>query len=145
MSAIKTRLRVTAAAAAIGAATVLTPVTASAAPVAPAPAAPVQQVVGGVSEAPGDFLYYSRVISLQLVASSIRFNSAILEARALRLQQYADRYPNTFFGRWAAAAAERTIARYNAYGEFNLSACRGSEGIQVGPYGVVSRGCASAT
>ncbi|MEZ0342934.1 hypothetical protein ACAG25_23495 [Mycobacterium sp. pV006] len=146
MSAFVTKFQVTAAAVAMGAAVAFTPAAASATPaVQQVAAAPVQQMAGGVAEAPGDLLYYSRVISLQFVAASIRFNSEILERRALRLQSYADRYPDTLFGRWAAAAAQRTIERYNAYGQFELSACRGSEGIQVGPYGNVTRGCASTT
>ncbi|BBX18012.1 hypothetical protein CRI77_15275 [Mycolicibacterium duvalii] len=145
MNAIKTKLQVTAAAAAIAAGAAFAPGAAHAAPAVQAPAAPVQQVAGGVSEAPGDLLFYSRVISLQIAAANIRFRSFILESRAERLQAYADRYPGTAFGEWAAAAAQRTLERRAAYGQLSFSACRGDSGIQVGPYGTVTRSCVTST
>lgn len=140
MNAIATKFKVTAAALALGAGAALTPAVAHSAPAVQVPAAPVQQVVGGVAEAPGDFIYYSRVVSLQVLAANIRFTSAVLESRANRLQAYAAAYPNTLFGQWAAQAAQRTLERRAAYGALTFSACRGDSGIQVGPYGTVTSG-----
>ncbi|MGE2736475.1 hypothetical protein [Mycolicibacterium vaccae] len=140
MSAIATKFKVTTAALAVGASAAFTPVVASAAPATPVPAAPVQQVVGSVSEAPGDFFYYASVISLQIAASSIRFRSAVLDNRAERLRTYAARFPDTAFGRWAAAAAVRVEQRRAAYGAISFSACRDGQGVSVGPYGTVTRG-----
>lgn len=140
MNAIATKIQVTAAAAAIAATTALAPVVANAAPAVQVPAAPVSQVVGELPQAPGDLLYWGQVASLQFVASQIRFRSFILDSRAQRLQAYATLHPDTFFGRWAAAAAVRLEARRAAYGDISFSACRNGTGLQVGPYGTVTAG-----
>ncbi|MGE2736471.1 hypothetical protein [Mycolicibacterium vaccae] len=141
MNAIATKFQVTVAAAAVAATTALTPVVANAAPVdLQVPAAPVSQVVGELPQAPGDFLWFVQVTSLQATGSIIRARTAYLDSRAQKLQAYAALNPNTFFGRWAAAAAERLIERRNAYGSLSFSACRGGTGISVGPYGTVSAG-----
>lgn len=141
MNAVVKKLQVGVAAFAVGASAAFTPAVANAAPAVQVPTAPVQQVAGGVAEAPGDLLFYSRVISLQIVAANIRFRSNILESRAQRLQAYADKYPGTAFGEWAAAAAQRTLERRAAFGQLSFTACRGDSGIQVGPYGTVTSGC----
>lgn len=146
MKAITTKIQVSAAAAAIAAGAAFAPAAATAAPAVQVPAAPVQQMVGGVSEAPGDLLYYSQVISLQVVAANIRFRSFVLDSRAQRLAAYAARYPDTAFGRWAAAASERLQQRRAAYGDISFAACRGNSGISVGPYGTITTGpCTGAT
>ncbi|MGE2836592.1 hypothetical protein [Mycobacterium sp. SMC-4] len=139
MTAVVTKLQVGAAALAVGAAAAFTPVAANAAPAVSTPAAPVHQVIGELPQAPGDFMYYSRVISLQIAASSIRFRTAVLDRRATRLEEYAAKYPNTWFGRQAAATAERLRERRAIYGGITFSACHNGSGIQVGPYGTVTR------
>ncbi|MGE2728588.1 hypothetical protein ACQI4F_03850 [Mycolicibacterium vaccae] len=141
MNAIATKIKVSTAAVAMAATAAFAPVAANAAPAVQVPAAPaVQQVVGQLPEAPGDFLFYTQVASLQVVASIIRFRSFSLESRAQRLQAYANLNPNTFFGRLAAQTAERLITRRNALGQISFSACRDGRGISVGPYGTVTGG-----
>ncbi|MEZ0342939.1 hypothetical protein ACAG25_23520 [Mycobacterium sp. pV006] len=141
MNAIATKFQVTVAAAAVAATTALAPVVANAAPAnVHVPAAPVSQMVGELPQAPGDFLWFVQVASLQNIGTIIRARSARLDSRAQRLQAYAALNPDTFFGRWAAAAADRLIAQRNAYGQLNFSACRGGTGIAVGPYGTVTAG-----
>ncbi|UXA19282.1 hypothetical protein [Mycobacterium sp. SMC-4] len=140
MNALATKFQVGAAAVALAATTALAPVVASAAPAVQVPAAPVAQAVGELPQAPGDLLFFSQVASLQFIASNIRFRSFTLESRATRLQAYANLYPGTFFGNWAAATAERLLERRAYYGNVSFSACRGGSGIVVGPYGSVTGG-----
>ncbi|PRC46016.1 hypothetical protein C6A85_92235 [Mycobacterium sp. ITM-2017-0098] len=113
---------------------------ANAAPQVALPAAPVTQITGDFAQAPGDLLYFGQVMSIQMAGSSIRFRSSVLESRATRLEAYAARYPDTFFGRAAAQAAERARAERARLGSITLSACRDGEGIAMGPYGTVTRG-----
>lgn len=140
MNAISSKINVTAAAVVVGAAAALAPVAANAAPAVTLPAAPVNQVVGGLAEAPGDFIYASQVISLQILASNIRLRSASLDRRASRLEAYAAAHPDTFFGQRAAATALRLRDRRAGFGDISFAACRGGTGIAVGPYGTVTEG-----
>lgn len=140
MNAIATKFKVGTAAVAIAAGAAFAPAAANAAPAVQVPAAPVQQVAGDLQQAPGDLLYFFQVVSLQVVATNYRFASFVLESRAERLQAYAAAFPNTFFGRMAAASAERLTDRRARLGELNLSVCRDGSGISVGPYGTVTSG-----
>lgn len=140
MASVATKLQVAAAAAAVSVSAVFATGAANAAPQLELPTAPVSQVVGDFAQAPGDLLYFSQVISIQAAGSSIRFRTGVLERRATRLEAYAARYPDTFFGRAAAQAAERARAERARLGSITLSACRGGEGIAMGPYGTVTRG-----
>lgn len=85
MNAIAAKCQVTVAALAVGAAAAFAPVAANAAPAVQLPAAPVQQVVGDLAEAPGDFLFFSQVVSLQVAAASIRFRSYLQETLSANL------------------------------------------------------------
>ncbi len=141
MNAIATKFQVTAAALAVGAtAAFFAPIAANAAPAVQVPTAPVHQMVGDLAEAPGDFLFYTQVISLQIIASNIRWRSSSLEGRAQSLQVYAANNPGTFFGQLAAARAQTLLERRAALGALTFSACKGDKGIQVGPYGTVDGG-----
>lgn len=140
MNIITTKLNVTAAALAVGATAALAPIAANAAPAVSIPTAPVHQVVGDLAQAPGDFFYATQVISLQVLASNIRFRSASLDRRATRLEAYAAAHPDSFFGQQAAATAARLRDRRADYGDISFTACRGGSGIAVGPYGTVTSG-----
>ena len=72
MNAIATKFQVGAAALAVGASAAFVPVAANAAPAMPAPAAPVHQVVGDLAAAPGDFIWFFQVTSVQLAATFTR-------------------------------------------------------------------------
>lgn len=140
MNAISTKLNVTAAVVAIGTTAALMPIAANAAPAVPLPTVPVNQVVGGIAEAPGDLIYASQVLSLQVLAANIRARSASLDRRATRLEAYAAAHPDTYFGQRAAATAERLRDRRADFGDISFTACRGGTGLAVGPYGTVTEG-----
>lgn len=141
MNAIATKMQIAVASAALAAGTALAPTVANAAPVdVQVPAAPVAQMVGELPQAPGDFLWMMQVSSLQAVGSIVRARVARLDSRAQRLEAYAVLNPDSFFGRWAASAAQRLRDQQAAYGNLSFSACRGGTGIVVGPYGTVTAG-----
>ncbi|KRE33806.1 hypothetical protein ASG82_22375 [Mycobacterium sp. Soil538] len=140
MNAISTKLNVTAAALAVAATGALAPIAANAAPAVSLPTAPVHQMVGDLAQSPGDLLYAGQVLSLQVLASNIRFRSTSLDRRATRLEAYAAAHPDSFFGQQAAATAARLRDRRADYGDISFTACRNGSGVAVGPYGTFTSG-----
>lgn len=140
MNAIATKFQVGAAALAIGATTAFAPVTASAAPVVQAPAAPVHQVVGNYAEAPGDFIWFFQVTSVQIAASLTRSATFWTDTAIARYEARLARNPDSIFANYYQSRINALEQRRATYGQLSLSACRDGEGVTAGPYGTFTRG-----
>lgn len=140
MNAIATKFQVGAAALALGASAAFAPVAANAAPAVQVPAAPVHQVIGNVAEAPGDFIWFFQVSSVQIAATMTRSATFWTDTTISIYEAKLARNPDSIF----APFYENRIAQLNvqraAFGALSISACRDGEGISAGPYGTVTRG-----
>lgn len=140
MNAIATKFQVTAAAAAIGAAAIFTPIAANAAPVVEIQAAPVSQVVGDLAQAPGDFLWFFQVTSVQIAASIARTNTYWADSAIARYEARLTRNPDSIFANYWQSRITTLETRRAAYGQLSYSICRNGQGISAGPYGTVTTG-----
>ncbi|CAA0126133.1 Uncharacterised protein [Mycolicibacterium vanbaalenii] len=139
MNAIAAKFQVGAAALALGASAAFAPVAANAAPVVEAPAAPVQ-VMGDLAQAPGDFIWFFQVSSVQIAATMTRSATFWTDTTIAIYEAKLARNPDSIF----APFYQNRIAQLNvqraAFGALSISACRDGEGISAGPYGTVTRG-----
>ena len=139
MNAIVTKFQVGAAALAVGASAAFTPVVANAAPAVPVPAAPVQ-VVGAAPEAPGDFIWFFQVTSVQIAASLTRSATFWTDTAIARYEAKLAYNPDSIFANYYQSRINTLKQRRAAYGQLSLSACRDGEGVVAGPYGSFTRG-----
>lgn len=140
MNAIATKFQTSAAALAVGATVALSPVAANAAPAVQVPAAPVHQVVGSVAEAPGDFIWFFQVTSVQIAATLTRSATFWTDTAIARYEARLTRNPNSIFAGYYQRRIAALQERRAAYGQLNYSVCRDGQGISAGPYGTVTRG-----
>jgi hypothetical protein len=139
MNTVTTKFQVTAAAAAVAACAAFAPVAAHAAPALSLPAAPVNQIVNDFKAEPGIF-YYGTVVSLQVVGSAIKLQSAAYDRQTSRLSAYAAANPGTFFGNLAAGAVQRKLARQARLNGIAVDYCINGGSVALGPYGAVTTG-----
>ncbi|GAB3241315.1 hypothetical protein [Mycolicibacterium hippocampi] len=139
MNAIATKFQVGAAALALGATAAFAPVAANAAPAVQVPAAPVQ-VMGDIAQAPGDFIWFFQVRSVQLAATFTRSATFWTDTAIASYEGALTRRPNSIFAPfWQNRIAQLNVQR-QAFGQLSLSACRDGQGISAGPYGTVTTG-----
>lgn len=139
MTAITTKFQVGAAALAIGAAAAFVPVAANAAPVVQLPAAPVQ-IAGDLPQAPGDFIWFFQVTSVQLAATFTRSATFWTDTAIARYEAALARHPDSFFATGWQTRIGQLQAQRAAFGQLNFSVCRNGQGVTAGPYGTVTRG-----
>ena len=138
MNAIATKFQVGAAALAIGATAAFAPVAANATPAVQVPAAPVQIV--DVPQAPGDFIWFFQVTSVQLAATFTRSATFWTDTAIARYEAALVKRPDSIFAPfWQNRMAQLQVQRA-AFGQLSLSACRNGQGISAGPYGTVTSG-----
>ncbi|WP_370332359.1 hypothetical protein [Mycolicibacterium hippocampi] len=139
MNAIATKFQVGAAALALGATAAFAPVAANAAPAVEVPAAPIQ-VMGDVAQAPGDFIWFFQVRSVQLAATFTRSATFWTDTAIASYEGALARRPDSIFAPfWQNRIAQLNVQRA-AFGALSMSACRDGEGIAAGPYGTITRG-----
>lgn len=139
MNAIATKFRVGAAALAIGATAAFAPVAANAAPAVQLPAAPVQ-IAGDAPQAPGDFIWFFQVTSVQLAATFTRSATFWTDTAIARYESALARHPDSFFATGWQTRIAQLQAQRAAFGQLSLSACRNGQGVSAGPYGTFTRG-----
>lgn len=139
MTAITTKFQVGAAAIAIGAAAAFAPVAANAAPAVQVPAAPVQ-IAGDLPQAPGDFIWFFQVTSVQLAATFTRSATFWTDTTIARYEAALARHPDSFFATGWQNRITQLQAQRAAFGQLSLSACRNGQGVSAGPYGTFTRG-----
>ena len=140
MTAIATKFQVGAATLALGASAAFAPLAANAAPAVQAPAAPVHQVVGELPAAPGDFIWFFQVTSVQLAATFTRSATFWTDTTIAIYEAKLARRPNSIFAPFYQNRIAQLQQQRAAFGALSLSACRDGEGISAGPYGTVTRG-----
>ena len=139
MNAIATKFQVGAAALALGATAAFAPVAANAAPAVEVPAAPIQ-VMGDVAQAPGDFIWFFQVRSVQLAATFTRSATFWTDTAIASYESALARRPDSIFAPfWQNRIAQLNVQRA-AFGALSMSACRDGEGVSAGPYGTFTRG-----
>ncbi|NVN52776.1 hypothetical protein [Mycolicibacterium hippocampi] len=139
MTAITTKFQVGAAAVAIAATTAFAPAAANAAPAVEIPAAPVQ-IAGDLPQAPGDFIWFFQVTSVQIAASLTRTATHWTDTTIARYESRLARNPDSIFASFWENRIEQLEVRRAAFGELSFSVCRDGQGISAGPYGTVTRG-----
>lgn len=139
MNAIATKFQVGAAALALGASAAFVPAVANAAPAVPAPAAPVQ-IVGDLPQAPGDFIWFWQVTSVQIAATMTRSATFWTDTTISIYEAKLARNPDSIFAPFYNNRIAQLNVQRAAFGALSLSACRDGEGISAGPYGTVTRG-----
>lgn len=139
MNAIATKFQVAAAAAAIGAAAVVTPVAANAVPAVQFQTAPVHQVVGDFAQQPQGLI---GVFVVQFTGVVTRTSTYWTRFTILNYQSLLEAYPDSIFAPFWEARVATLNARLASYGEVEMSACFGgtSFNIVAGSYGGVTRG-----
>ncbi|MGE2836587.1 hypothetical protein [Mycobacterium sp. SMC-4] len=140
MNTIATKFKVGTAAAAMAASAVIAPVAASAAPAVQVPAAPVQQVAGGVAQAPGDFIWFFQVSSVQIAGALTRTATYWTDVTIMNYQRLLEANPNSIFAPFFERRLEQLASQRANFGELSFSVCRNGEGVSAGPYGTVTRG-----
>lgn len=140
MNAIATKFQVGAAALAVGASTAFAPVAANAAPAVQVPAAPVHQVVGDLAAAPGDFIWFFQVTSVQLAATFTRSATFWTDTTISIYEAKLARNPDSIFAPFYERRIEQLQTQRAAFGQLSFSVCRDGEGYSAGPYGTVTRG-----
>lgn len=140
MTGIATKFQVGAAALAIGASAAFVPATASAAPDVSLPAAPVNQVVGDLAQAPGDFIWFFQVTSVQIAATMTRSATFWTDTTISIYEAKLARNPDSIFAPFYERRIEQLQTQRAAFGALNFSVCRDGEGYSAGPYGTVTRG-----
>lgn len=140
MNAIATKFQVAAAATAMAGAAVFAPIAANAAPAVQISAAPVQQAAGNLAQAPGDFIWYLQVSSLQntsfLTRSAVFWTDTAINNYEARLA----RNPSSPFAAYYQRRIDALQERRAQYGQVSASICRNGQGVSVGPYGTFTRG-----
>lgn len=139
MTAITTKFQVGAAALAIGATAAFAPVTANAAPAMQVPAAPVQ-IAGDLPQAPGDFIWFFKVTSVQIAANLTRSATYWTDRSIARYEADLARKPDSIFASYWQSRINTLETRRAAYGQLSLSACRNGQGVSAGPYGTFTSG-----
>ncbi len=139
MNAIATKFKVSAAALAVGAAGAFAPVAANAAPAVEVPAAPVQ-VVGNLAQAPGDFIWFFQVSSLQIAAAATRTVTFWTDITISIYEAKLEANPDSVFASFYERRLEQLATQKAAIGEATFSVCRDGEGYAAGPYGTVTQG-----
>lgn len=139
MTAITTKFQVGVAALAVGAAAAFAPVAANAAPAVEVPAAPVQ-IAGDLRQAPGDFVWFFQVTSVQLAATFVRSATFWTDTTIARYEAALTRHPNSIFATGWQNRITQLQAQRAAFGGLSIAACRNGQGISAGPYGTVTRG-----
>lgn len=142
MSAMATKLKVSAAAVAVGATAAIAPVAANAAPAVQIPAAPVHQVIGDLPEQGPltNLWYFGQSVSIQAAGFVIRINSAINLNRMNFWQDLADDFPDTFLGDFAQAQADRHSQYLENLSMVSAEAGNGVICTTMGAYGAVTTG-----
>ena len=140
MNAIATKFQVGAAALALGATAAFAPVAANAAPAAEIPAAPMHAVIDNAAQAPGDFIWFFQVRSVQLAATFTRSATFWTDTAIASYEGALARRPDSIFAPfWQNRIAQLNVQRA-AFGELSMSACRDGQGVSAGPYGTFTRG-----
>lgn len=138
MNALATKFQVGAAALALGATAAFAPVAANATPAVQLPAAPVQ--IADVPQAPGDFIWFFQVRSVQLAATFTRSATFWTDTAIASYEGALTRRPDSIFAPfWQNRIAQLNVQRA-AFGALSMSACRDGQGISAGPYGTVTTG-----
>lgn len=139
MNAIATKFQVGAAALALGATAAFVPVAANAAPAVEVPAAPVQ-VMGDLAQAPGDFIWFFQVSSLQISAAAVRTTTFWTDLTIGIYEAKLEANPDSIFAPFYERRLEQLAEQRAAIGAITFSACRDGEGYVAGPYGTVTQG-----
>ncbi|WP_163719593.1 hypothetical protein [Mycolicibacterium psychrotolerans] len=137
MTTVATKFQVTAAAAALAVGAAFAPVAANAAPAIQLPAAPSFADLPAQPKGP---VYIVTATSLQLISIVLDQSARLQNIRATRLEAYAAAHPDTFFGRIAAARAERLRKMEEISRGFKLDVCLAGNSVGVGPYGTITQG-----
>lgn len=139
MNAIATKFQVGAAALALGTSAAFVPVAANAAPAVQVPAAPVQ-VMGDLAQAPGDFIWFFQVSSLQLSAAAIRTTTFWTDLTISIYEDKLERNPDSIFAPFYERRLEQLATQRAYIGATTFSVCRDGGGYAAGPYGTVTQG-----
>lgn len=140
MSTIGTKFQVGTAACAVAAAAVFTPVAANAVPAVQVPAAPVHEVVSNLAQAPGDFIWFYQVTSVQVAASLARTATFWTDSAIARYESRLARNPDSIFASFYQQRITALKERRAEYGKLSYSVCRDGQGVSAGPYGTITRG-----